>query len=236
MKTVVVLPTYNEAQNLLRMIDALLHLEVIGLEVLIIDDGSPDGTGNLAEDLAKKYTGRIHVMHRQGKQGLGSAYRAGFDWALRNGADYVVQMDCDFSHPVEKVPEMVSLAGQNEVVIGSRYVPGGSVDKRWSFKRKALSSLGNKYARIITGLKVKDVTGGFKCWSRRALEGLPLDRIGAGGFTFQVEMNYISRIKGYRMVEVPIVFAERECGESKMSMGIILEGLWRVWQMRFKKY
>lgn len=236
MKTVVVLPTYNEAQNLPRMIDALLHLEVIGLEVLVIDDGSPDGTGNLAEDLARKHTGRVHVMHRQGKQGLGSAYRAGFDWALRNGADYVVQMDCDFSHPVEKVPEMVSLAGQNEVVIGSRYVPGGSIDKRWSFKRKALSSLGNKYARIITGLKVKDVTGGFKCWSRRALEGLPLDRIGAGGFTFQVEMNYISRIKGYRMVEVPIVFAERECGESKMSMGIILEGLWRVWQMRFKKY
>ena len=236
MKTVVVLPTYNEAQNLPRMIDALLHLEVIGLEVLIIDDGSPDGTGNLAEDLAKKYTGRIHVMHRQGKQGLGSAYRAGFDWALRNGADYVVQMDCDFSHPVEKVPEMVSLAGQNEVVIGSRYVPGGSIDKRWSFKRKALSSLGNKYARIITGLKVKDVTGGFKCWSRRALEGLPLDRIGAGGFTFQVEMNCVSRLKGYRMVEVPIVFTERERGESKMSMGIILEGLWRVWQMRFKKY
>ena len=236
MKTVVVLPTYNEAQNLPRMIDALLHLEVIGLEVLVIDDGSPDGTGNLAEDLAKKYTGRIHVMHRQGKQGLGSAYRAGFDWALRNGADYVVQMDCDFSHPVEKVPEMVRLAGQNEVVIGSRYVPGGSVDKRWSFKRKALSSLGNKYARIITGLKVKDVTGGFKCWSRRALEGLPLDRIGAGGFTFQVEMNCVSRLKGYRMVEVPIVFTERERGESKMSMGIILEGLWRVWQMRFKKY
>ena len=236
MKTVVVLPTYNEAQNLPRMIDALLHLEVIGLEVLVIDDGSPDGTGNLAEDLARKHTGRVHVMHRQGKQGLGSAYRAGFDWALRNGADYVVQMDCDFSHPVEKVPEMVRLAGQNEVVIGSRYVPGGSVDKRWSFKRKALSSLGNKYARIITGLKVKDVTGGFKCWSRRALEGLPLNRIGAGGFTFQVEMNYISRIKGYRMVEVPIVFAEREVGESKMSMGIILEGLWRVWQMRFKKY
>ena len=236
MKTVVVLPTYNEAQNLPRMIDALLHLEVIGLEVLVIDDGSPDGTGNLAEDLARKHTGRVHVVHRQGKQGLGSAYRAGFDWALRNGADYVVQMDCDFSHPVEKVPEMVSLAGQNEVVIGSRYVPGGSIDKRWSFKRKALSSLGNKYARIITGLKVKDVTGGFKCWSRRALEGLPLDRIGAGGFTFQVEMNYISRIKGYRMVEVPIVFAEREVGESKMSMGIILEGLWRVWQMRFKKY
>jgi len=235
-KTVVVLPTYNEAQNLPRMIDALLHLEVIGLEVLVIDDGSPDGTGNLAEDLARKHTGRVHVMHRQGKQGLGSAYRAGFDWALRNGADYVVQMDCDFSHPVEKVPEMVRLAGQNEVVIGSRYVPGGSVDKRWSFKRKALSSLGNKYARIITGLKVKDVTGGFKCWSRRALEGLPLDRIGAGGFTFQVEMNCVSRLKGYRMVEVPIVFTERERGESKMSMGIILEGLWRVWQMRFKKY
>ena len=236
MKTVVVLPTYNEAQNLPPMIDALLHLEVIGLEVLVIDDGSPDGTGNLAEDLARKHTGRVHVMHRQGKQGLGSAYRAGFDWALRNGADYVVQMDCDFSHPVEKVPEMVRLAGQNEVVIGSRYVPGGSIDKRWSFKRKALSSLGNKYARIITGLKVKDVTGGFKCWSRRALEGLPLDRIGAGGFTFQVEMNCVSRLKGYRMVEVPIVFTERERGESKMSMGIILEGLWRVWQMRFKKY
>jgi dolichol-phosphate mannosyltransferase len=236
MKTVIVLPTYNEALNLQRMIEALLRLDVPGLEVLVVDDGSPDGTGDMAEALAKTYPGRIHVMHRQGKQGLGSAYRAGFKWALENGADYVVQMDCDFSHPVEKVVEMVKLCSQNEVVIGSRYVRGGSVDKKWSLKRKLLSSWGNKYARLITGLKVKDATGGFKCWSRKALEGLPLDRIGAGGFTFQVEMNYVSKRKGYRMVEVPIVFSEREQGESKMSMGIITEGLWRVWQMRFKKY
>lgn len=236
MKTIVVLPTYNEAQNLPRMIDALLALPVQGLEVRVIDDSSPDGTGRLADELAVKHPGRVHVMHRQGKLGLGSAYRAGFDWALKNAADYVVQMDCDFSHPVEKVTEMVKAAAQNEVVIGSRYVPGGSVDKSWSLKRKLLSSWGNRYARLVTGVKVKDVTGGFKCWSRKALEGIPLSRISAGGFTFQIEMNYVARLKGYRMAEVPITFTERARGKSKMSGGIIVEGLWRVWQMRFKKY
>ncbi len=236
MKTVVVLPTYNEAQNLPRMIRALLSLRLDGLEVLVVDDGSPDGTGEIADNLSKEYPGRVHALHRKGKMGLGSAYKVGFEWSLQRGADYVVQMDCDFSHPLEKIPEMVRLAAENEVVIGSRYVPGGGVDKKWNARRKALSSWGNRYARFVTGIKVKDVTGGFKCWSRKALEGIPLSRIGAGGFTFQIEMNYVARLKGYRMAEVPIQFVERERGQSKMSMGIIVEGLWRVWQMRFKKY
>lgn len=236
MKTIVVLPTYNEAENLSRMIDALFRLGVPGLGVLVVDDGSPDGTGDIADELARKNPNTINVLHRKGKLGLGSAYRAGFEWALKNGADYVVQMDCDFSHPVDKVPELIRVAADNEVVIGSRYVPGGSVDKKWNWKRKAISSWGNRYARLVTGLKIKDVTGGFKCWSRKALEGIPLDRIGAGGFTFQIEMNYVSKRLGYRMAEVPILFTEREQGSSKMSRGIVVEGFWRVWQMRFKKY
>ncbi|MBI2957884.1 MAG: polyprenol monophosphomannose synthase [Chloroflexi bacterium] len=238
MKTVIVLPTYNEAQNLPRMIDALLDLDLNGAgpEILVIDDGSPDGTGDIAEESARRYPVRVHVMHRQGKLGLGSAYRAGFEWALNSGADYIVQMDCDFSHPVDKVPAMVKAAASNEVVIGSRYVKGGSVDRKWSLKRKLLSSWGNRYARLVTGVKVKDVTSGFKCWTRKALEGMPLSRVSAGGFTFQIEMNYVANRKGYRMAEVPILFTERERGQSKMSGGIILEGFWRVWQMRFKKY
>lgn len=236
MKTIVVLPTYNEAENLARMIEALFRLGVPGLGVLVVDDGSPDGTGKIADELAKKNPNTINVLHRKGKLGLGSAYRVGFDWALKNGADFMVQMDCDFSHPVDKVPELIRVAADNEVVIGSRYVHGGSVDKKWNWKRKAISSWGNRYARLVTGLKIKDVTGGFKCWSRKALEGIPFDRIGAGGFTFQIEMNYVSKLLGYRMAEVPILFTEREQGSSKMSRGIVLEGFWRVWQMRFKKY
>ncbi|MBI2858746.1 MAG: polyprenol monophosphomannose synthase [Chloroflexi bacterium] len=235
-KTIVVIPTYNEAQNLPGMADALLRLGLAGMEVLVVDDGSPDGTGQIADALAAEHAGKIHVLHRKGKLGLGSAYRAGFQWALQHGADYIIQMDCDFSHPLEKIPEMVTIAAQNEVVIGSRYVSGGGVDSKWDWKRKALSSWGNRYARFITGIKVNDVTGGFKCWTRKALEGIDLSRIGAGGFTFQVEMNYAAKSKGYRVAEVPIQFIEREQGQSKMSMSIVIEGLWRVWQMRLKKY
>ena len=236
MKVVVVLPTYNEAENLPQMVEALLKLGIPGLEMLVIDDGSPDGTGELAERLAKEYPGKINVLHRKGKLGLGTAYVTGFKWAIEHKADRVVQMDTDFSHPVEKVPEMVNLADKYDVVIGSRYVKGGSVDLHWTWRRRKLSSWGNTYARCITGIKAKDVTGGFKCFTRQALEGLPLHKVGSSGFTFQIEINYLCRLKGYRVTEVPILFSDRVRGTSKMSSGIIIEGLWRVWQMKFKNY
>lgn len=235
-KTIVVLPTYNEAENLPRMVQTLFGVGIPGVEVLVVDDGSPDGTGDIAEELSKKMPGQVHVLHRSGKLGLGSAYRTGFAWALQHGAARIVQMDCDFSHPVDKVPEMVKACQNNDVVIGSRYAPGGSLDPRWSRKRKMLSEWGNWYARLITGIKAKDVTGGFKCFTRKALEGIPLDRVRSDGFTFQVEMNYVCKVRGYRIAEVPIRFNERERGQSKMSTGIIVEGLWRVWQIRLRKY
>ncbi|MBI2857328.1 MAG: polyprenol monophosphomannose synthase [Chloroflexi bacterium] len=236
MKTVVVLPTYNEAENLPRMVVALLALGVPGIEVLVVDDGSPDGTGELADKLAAEHPRQITVLHRKGKMGLGSAYVAGFGWALQRGADRVVQMDCDFSHPVHKILEFLEQTQGCDVVVGSRYIGGGSVDPGWSWRRKALSAWGNRYARAVMGLRVKDATGGFKCFTRQALEALPLSLVGSGGFTFQVEINYLCKLKGHRVVEVPILFTERTRGKSKMSLGIVLEGLWRVWQIRFKDY
>ncbi len=236
MKSIVVLPTYNEVENLPQMVETLLGLDVSRLEVLVVDDGSPDGTGDVAERLAKEHLGQVHVLHRKGKLGLGSAYLTGFDWALRHWADYVVQIDCDFSHPPEKIVELLDKAREYDLVLGSRYVLGGKVDPGWSLWRRALSSWGNLYARLVTGIKTRDVTGGFKCFTRSALEGLPLTRIRSEGFTFQVEMNYACKVKGYQVAEVPFEFVDRTRGQSKMSVGIILEGIWRVWQIRFRSY
>jgi len=232
-KTIAVIPTYNEADNIRPLITALLSLGIDGLEVLVIDDNSPDGTGKIAEELSKTYPGRIHVLHRQGKQGLGTAYVLGFRWALEHGADYAIEMDADFSHDPSYVPTFLERLRDYDIVVGSRYVPGGRIDERWSFWRRFLSWGGNIYARLITGLRVSDTTAGFKCFRRQALEALPLDKIKSDGYAFQIEMAYLSQKLGHRVLEVPITFLERNKGVSKMSWRIVMEAILRVWMIRF---
>ncbi len=236
-KTIVLLPTYNEADNLAAMVTALLALPVEGLEVLVIDDNSPDGTGQIADELADAHPGRAHVLHRAQKEGLGQAYQAGFRQALAMGADFIVQMDCDFSHPPDKLPEMLARARDHEVVIGSRYTPGGSLDSEWGWHRKLLSWWANRvYIRLILRTRVKDATSGFRAWSRRALQSIPLDRIHSNGYIFLAELAYVAERLGYRIYEVPIHFAERRRGTSKMNLDVQIEAAFRVWQVLFRHH
>lgn len=233
MKTMVVMPTYNEADNLVQMVAELMTLQLDGLEILIIDDNSPDGTGQIAEELAVQYPNKLHVIHRHGKMGLGTAYITGFRYALEEGGDYIIQMDADFSHSPSYLPLFLDKIRECDMVIGSRYVAGGGVDKRWSTWRRFLSWGGNVYARLITGLRVRDTTGGFRCFRRQALLDLDLERIRSEGYAFQIEMAYACQKKGLRLCEMPIYFEDRSMGRSKMSSLIILEAMWRVWQMRW---
>ena len=234
MKAIVVMPTYNEASNLPEIVPQILSLDVEGLQVLVVDDNSPDGTGEIADQLAVAYPGRVEVIHRERKMGLGSAYLTGFARALERGADFVFEMDADFSHSPQYIPEMLDRIRNCDVVIGSRYVAGASVDPRWSLRRRFLSWGGNLYIRLMTGLKVKDATAGFKCFRREALEGLELEKVRSDGYAFQIEMHYACQKKGYRLAEIPIFFGERGRGESKMSFKIIWEALWRVWQIKWR--
>jgi dolichol-phosphate mannosyltransferase len=234
MRTTVVMPTYNEADNVVQIVAELMTLRVDGLDILIIDDNSPDGTGQLADDLAEHYADRVQVIHRQAKLGLGTAYVTGFRQALDSGADYVIQMDADFSHSPSYVPALLEKTRECDVVIGSRYVPDGRVDERWSPWRRFLSWGGNAYARLITGLRIHDATGGFRCFRRNALLSLDLDRIRSEGYAFQIEVAYACQTKGLRMGEIPIYFEDRSMGLSKMSWRIVLEAMWRVWQMRWR--
>jgi dolichol-phosphate mannosyltransferase len=227
----VVMPTYNEAENLPLMVSALFDLPLPELKILVVDDNSPDGTGAIADQLALSHSQRLSVLHRTGKLGLGSAYLSGFQKALADGAEAVGQMDMDFSHPPEKLPEMVAALAGTDIVMGSRYIPGGSVDERWPIWRKALSAFGNSYARIILSLPMHDVTGGFRLWRREVMLGMPLDRIRSNGYAFQVEIAYVSHRLGFSYHEVPIYFADRRWGISKMSLAIQLEAARRVWQM-----
>ncbi|HEX2034013.1 MAG TPA: polyprenol monophosphomannose synthase [Chloroflexota bacterium] len=231
-KTTIVLPTYNEAQNLPGMIVVLLALEP-PVHVLVVDDNSPDGTGELAERLARANPGRVEVLHRTAKTGLGDAYLAGFRHALERGAERIFEMDADFSHPVGAVLPMLKLAETSDVVVGSRYVKGGSLDQRWSPLRRWISQGGNLYARFVTGLRVHDTTAGFKCFRREALERIPLHEVRSQGYNFQIEMALRCQRAGLRVVEYPIHFRERDAGVSKMTPGIALEALWRLWQLRF---
>ncbi|MBI2862109.1 MAG: polyprenol monophosphomannose synthase, partial [Chloroflexi bacterium] len=196
------------------------------------DDNSPDGTGQVAAELAERHPGRVHLIRRPGKQGLGTAYVLGFQWALNHGADYIIEMDADFSHSPSYIPLMLQKAQEYDVVVGSRYVPGAKIDERWSLWRRFLSWGGNVYARLITGLKVLDTTAGFKCFSRSALAALPLNMIHSDGYAFQVEMAYACQRRGHRVLEIPITFLERTRGASKMSLHIVLEAAWRVWRIR----
>jgi dolichol-phosphate mannosyltransferase len=235
MKVVVVIPTYNEAENLSKLVSQLFDLSIDDLNILVVDDNSPDGTGELAESIkASSYPERMEVIHRSGKLGLGTAYISGFKKALADGADAIVQMDADFSHPTEKIIEMVDALPNYDVVIGSRYVPGGKLDERWPLWRKGLSGFGNVYARMILRLKIKDVTGGFKMWHRDALHRMPLGRVRSNGYAFQIEMNYIATKLGFHFSEIPIYFADRRWGNSKMSLNIQIEAAISVWQIKFR--
>jgi dolichol-phosphate mannosyltransferase len=218
----IIIPTYNEAENLTRLVSTVFGLPLDDLKLLVVDDHSPDGTGEVAEQLAREHPGRIKVLHRPGKLGYGTASISGFKQALADGAQAVCQMDADFSHPPEKIPELVKALSECDVAIGSRYIPGGKLDERWPLWRKGMSNFGNLYARMILGLSLHDVTGGFRLWRREALASLPLDRIRANGYMFL----------GFKYIEVPIYFADRRFGKSKMSFRIQVEAALRTWQIR----
>ncbi len=234
--TWIVLPTYNERENITAMLEALTALPVPDLHILVVDDLSPDGTGELAETFAQAHAPQhIHVLHRQGPRGLGHAYKAGFTYALAHGAQRLVQMDCDFSHQPQDVPRLLAALEDADMVIGSRYVHGGGTDQQWGLARKALSSWGNLYARVLLGLPIRDVTGGFRAWRRATLIGIaPQERIHAQGYIFQVELTYLAYKLGYRIREIPIYFPERRAGRSKMSLKIQLEAAWRVWNVGWR--
>lgn len=233
MKTTVVIPTFNEAENLRSITSALLNLPIPDLDVLVVDDDSPDGTGALGDALQQEFAPRFCIMHRPAKSGLGTAYVQGFQMAMQNGADFVAQMDADFSHSPDYLPRFLDGIEKYDVVVGSRYVPGGKLDERWSAGRYLLSWWANSvYVRLILGLKVRDATAGFKLWRRSALEKINLDRVRANGYIFQVEMAYLSEQNGLRILEYPIYFEDRRIGKSKMSMRVKWEAASRVWEIR----
>ncbi len=229
----VVVPTYNEAENLPKLASALFYLPLSGLSLLVVDDSSPDGTGQVADNLVRKYPGRVSVLHRLGKRGFATAYLDGFARVLEEGAEVIVQMDADFSHNPERIIDLVEALQEGDMAVGSRYIAGGELDENWPLWRKALSGFGNAYARLILGIPIKDVTGGFRAWRRETLLGMPLGQVKSNGYGFQVEMAYLAHRCGYSIKEIPIYFADRRWGESKMSLAIQLEAAWRVWIIRF---
>ena len=232
-RATVCLPTYNERANLEPMLEALQEVLRDGDRVLVIDDASPDGTGVLADELAARL-GFVDVLHRETKEGLGPAYLAGFRRALADGAELVLEMDCDFSHDPADVPRLIAAAEADaDVVLGSRYVPGGGV-RNWGLVRRAISRAASVYTAFFLQLGVKDPTGGLKCFRRRVLETLDLDRITSKGYAFQIETTYLAKRAGFRVVELPITFADRVEGSSKMSRAIVLEAVWRVPLLRLR--
>ena len=230
--SLVVLPTYNERENIEPIVTAILG-QAADFEVLVVDDNSPDGTGEIADRLAAAHPKRIHVIHRAGKRGLGTAYIEGFGWALARDYEYVFEMDADFSHDPADLLRLRAplLNGGADAAVGSRWVPGGGT-RNWSFLRTFISRGGSVYARLILGVPVKDLTSGFKCFSRRVLERLDLETVGSNGYAFQVEVNYLCSRRGYRIAEVPIVFVDRRVGKSKMSGGIVVEAMLMVVRYR----
>ncbi len=232
LKTVVVLPTYNEKENLAPMIEALFALNLDNLHILVVDDNSPDGTGKIADEFAARNS-KVNVLHRQEKNGLGQAYIAGFKQTLKMDADYIIQMDCDFSHQPKYIPELLKAIENYDLVLGSRFAKGGSVDENWSVYRKLLTWFANRvYTPTILGIPVRDATGGYRIWRRNTLIGLDLNRIRSSGYVFQVEMAYVACRLGFRVNEIPIYFPDRELGESKMDIRIQIEAAMRVWQVR----
>jgi dolichol-phosphate mannosyltransferase len=235
MKTIVVIPTYNEADNLPPLAAELWALNVPDLSILVVDDNSPDGTADVVEHLAHDHPGQIAVLRRPGKLGLGTAYKDGFCRALEMGAEAIVQMDADFSHSPSYIPQMLDLLSDYDCVVGSRYVAGGKTDEDWGVGRYLLSWWANSiYTRLILGIKTLDTTAGFKAWRRETLLGLDLSRIRSNGYDFQVEMAYVTERLGYRVIEVPIYFEDRRVGRSKMSMSVKIESALRVWDVLWR--
>jgi dolichol-phosphate mannosyltransferase len=229
-RVLVVIPTYNERDNLPRVVPSVLesHPEV---EILIVDDNSPDGTGLLAAAMARDNP-RVFALHRGGKGGLGGAYIAGFKWGLERDYHLFLEMDADLSHPADKIPVMIELARKHPVIVGSRYVGRRVNVVNWPITRLIISVFGSIYARVVTRVPVMDATGGFNCWRREVLEAVALDRVESNGYVFQIELKLRAWRKGFTPVEIPIVFTERETGDSKMSKKIVLEAVWKVWKLR----
>lgn len=230
-KALVIVPTYNERENILRLADAVLAQDP-RIEILVVDDGSPDGTGRLADERAATDP-RVHVLHRPRKMGLGTAYLAGFAWALERDYDLVFEMDADFSHDPSHLPQFLESAADADLVLGSRYRDGKVTVVNWPISRLMLSYSANIYARIVTGLPLFDATGGFKCFRRKVLESINLKDVRSNGYAFQIEMSFRAWRKGFRIVEIPIVFVDRTEGESKMSKRIVREAIWMVWRLRW---
>ncbi len=231
-RTLIVLPTYNERENLPTLVPQILAQDP-GIEVLVVDDNSPDGTGQLADEMAKADK-RVRVIHRPGKQGLGTAYIAGFKWALQRGYEFVFEMDADFSHNPDHIPEFLKAAKEYDLVLGSRYLYGVTV-VNWPMSRLLLSYYANKYARLATGMPFSDTTGGFKCYRRKVLESIDLDAIRSEGYSFQIETTFRAWRKGFKIGEITIVFTDRLEGTSKMSGRIIREAVWLVWKLRLQR-
>ena len=230
MRSLVVLPTYNEIPNVARMLEAL-RANVPDAHVLVVDDGSPDGTGELADALARA-SPRVHVLHREGKAGLGKAYLAAFRWALERNYRFVLEMDADWSHHPRYLPTLLDRASSDaDLVLGSRWVPGGGT-LNWGLGRQFISRGGSLYARLILGLGIRDLTGGFKCFRAEVLRAIDLDTVNSTGYAFQIELTYRALRRGFRVVEVPIVFEDRRVGQSKMSRAIVFEALAMVWKIK----
>lgn len=227
----VVIPTYNERENIEKIVEAVLR-QSPEISVLIVDDNSPDGTGEIADRMAAG-DDRVEVLHRQGKQGLGTAYRAGFRYALERGAQYCFEIDADFSHNPDDIPRLYAAAREADAAVGSRYIRGGGCEN-WSLLRWMISRGGNLYTKLVARTRTVDTTSGFRCYSRRVLESIPLDRVTSQGYAFQIEMTFVAEALGFRVVEVPITFIEREGGQSKMDADIFWEGLKVVWGLRGK--
>lgn len=228
-RSLIIFPTFNEKENIERIINAVLGQDA-SIEVLVVDDNSPDGTGLIVDKLTAANK-RIHILHREKKEGLGRAYIAGFKWAIERKYDFIFEMDADFSHGPEYIPGFLKAIEESDLVIGSRYISGVNVIN-WPMGRLLLSYFANVYTRIITGLPVRDATGGFKCFRRQALEAIPLDSIKSNGYIFQIEVSLRIWKKGMRLKEIPIVFVDRRLGASKMSKKIVREAIWKVWYLR----
>ncbi len=231
-RALVIIPTYNEATNIRELIPRVLDQDEC-LDVLIVDDGSPDGTGKLADEIAAK-NGRVEVLHREKKLGLGTAYKDGFKWALEREYDLIFEMDADFSHDPKHLRQFLAAIADADLVLGSRYLEGRVTVVNWPMARLVLSYGANIYARIVTGHKLWDATGGFKCFRRKVLEAIDLDRVRSNGYAFQIEMSFRASKKGFRIKEIPIVFVDRTDGTSKMSGRIVREAIWMVWRLRLQ--